>query len=141
MKPLCCGEFLCRKSFNNKFNFFNWYRISNCFISFVSISVKVYFYYYYFLERERECTQVGRGTEGGRERERERKRERERIRERIRENPKQAPRSAQSSMWGLIPRLWDQHLSWNQKSDAKPTEPPRCPRFLFVFLFLIVNFI
>ena len=32
-------------------------------------------------------------------------------------------------MWGLNSQPWDQDLNWDQKSDAQPTEPPRCPCF------------
>ena len=47
---------------------------------------------------------------------------------RERKNCKQAPCSAWNPTWGSISGPWDHDLSWNQESDAQPTEPPRGPR-------------
>ena len=60
----------------------------------------------FFYMREREHTSKGEG--------------------RGRENLKQAPCSVQSLTRGLIPWPWDHDLSWNQGSDAQPTEPHWC---------------
>ena len=47
-----------------------------------------------------------------------------RERDRGRMNLKQTPCLARSLTQGSIPLLWDHDLSWNQESDAQPTEPP-----------------
>ena len=73
---------------------------------------------------------------------REGQREREREREKERENPKQASHSAQSPTRGLIPWPWDHDLNRNQESDSQPTEPPRYPKTLYLYLFaFVVNFL
>ena len=65
-------------------------------------------------------------------REREREREREQAgegqKEKERKYPKQAPccqHRTRCGAWTQEP--WDHDLSWNQVSDAKLTEQPRCP--------------
>ena len=58
-------------------------------------------------------------------------RERERERERL--IPKQAPHCQCRAHCGArTHELWDHDLSWNQESDAYPTEPPRCPASWFL---------
>ena len=90
----------------------------------VSVSLKnkhkKCFLIYLFL-RETETARVG---EGQRERERER------------ENPKQAPICQHRARGGArTHEPWDHDLSWNQESDAQPTEPPRRPFFFLFFFF------
>ena len=53
--------------------------------------------------------------------------DREGQRERERGNLKQAPCSVWSPMHGWISQPRDHDPSWDQKSDAYPSKPPRCP--------------
>ena len=78
---------------------------------------------YLFWEKEREHEYVSRG---GAER----------------ENSKQAPHCQRRAQCGARSReLWDHDLSWNQESDASPTEPPRCPYFYFSWcIFSVLKF-
>ena len=56
-----------------------------------------------------------------------------------RENPQQASHPVQSPTWGSIPQPWDHDLSWNQTSDAQPTEPPRHPWTWLLMVFVVTT--
>ena len=69
-------------------------------------------------ERERECVWEGRGGEG------------EWILGTI--------HTLGGAQHGSIPRPWDHDLSWNQESDAQPTEPSRHPHHHLLFFILFI---
>ena len=78
-------------------------------------SVVWFFFFFFFLSLfiwDRECACTSKeGTE----------------REKDRENPKQAPcYQHRAWRWVRSHEVWYHDLSWNQESDAQPTEPPRC---------------
>ena len=76
--------------------------------------------YFYFRERKSTSREEGQregGREGGRER----------ILSRL--------HTAWSLMQGSVTQPWDHDLTQNQELNAQPTEPPRCPSSIYLFIF------